>query len=176
MGTGKTFIAAAAAHMVGFQRILVLGPPHLVPKWRREVEVTVPGARAAVVKSITDLEWLRHSIGSGPLFAVMSREKAKLSYRWKAAVIERWATSKGRLVRDEETGEPFRVPCCPVCTAQVVDKDGVPLTGRRPEPPQAHLRRLRLTRLRQELCKRDQAATFSAVASTAIPFTYLVPR
>ena len=128
MGTGKTFIAAAAAHMAGFKRILVLGPPHLVPKWKREVEVTVPGARAVIVKSITDLERLRFSIGSGPLFAVMSREKAKLSYRWKAAVIERWAVSKGRLVRDEETGEPFRVPCCPDCTAQIVDKDGVPLT------------------------------------------------
>ena len=128
MGTGKTFIAAAAAHMAGFRRILVLGPPHLVPKWKREVEVTVPGARAVIVKSITDLERLRHSTGSGPLFAVMSREKAKLSYRWKAAVIERWAMSRGRLVREEETGEPFRVPCCPECTAQLVDKDGVPLT------------------------------------------------
>ena len=128
MGTGKTFIAAAAAYMAGFKRILVLGPPHLVPKWKREVEMTVPGARAVIVKSITDLERLRFSIGSGPLFAVMSREKAKLSYRWKAAVIERWAVSRGRLVRDEETGEPFRVPCCPGCTAQVVDKDGVPLT------------------------------------------------
>ena len=60
----------------------------------------------------------------------MSREKAKLSYRWKAAVIQRWATSKGRLIRTEETGEPFRVPCCPVCTAQAVDRDGVPLTDR----------------------------------------------
>ena len=114
--------------MAGFQRILVLGPPHLVPKWKREVEQTVPGARAVIVKSITDLERLRLSIGSGPLFAIMSREKAKLSYRWMPAVIERWATSKGRLVRDEETGEPFRVPCCPDCTAQIVDKDGVPLT------------------------------------------------
>ena len=128
MGTGKTFIAAAAAYMAGFKRVLVLGPPHLVPKWKREVEMTVPGARAVIVKSITDLERLRFSIGAGPLFAVMSREKAKLSYRWKAAVIERWAVSRGRLVRDEETGEPFRVPCCPGRTAQVVDKDGVPLT------------------------------------------------
>ena len=127
MGTGKTFIAAAA-HMAGFKRILVLCPPHLVPKWKREVEMTVPGARAVIVKSITDLERLRLSVGSGPLFAVMSREKAKLSYRWMPAVIERWATSKGRLLRDEETGEPFRVPCCPDCTAQIVDKDGVPLT------------------------------------------------
>ena len=128
MGTGKTFIGAAAAHMAGFQRILIICPPHLVPKWKREVEQTVPGVRAAIVESITDLERLRLSIGSGPLFAVMSREKAKLSYRWKAAVIERWAVSKGRLVREEETGEPFRVPCCPDCTAQIVDKDGVPLT------------------------------------------------
>ena len=130
MGTGKTFIGAAAAYMAGFQRVLVLCPPHLVPKWKREVEMTVPGARAAIVESITDLERLRFSIGTGPLFAVMSREKAKLSYRWKAAVIQRWATSRGRLIREEETGEPFRVPCCPDCTAQAVDKDGVPLTDK----------------------------------------------
>ena len=128
MGTGKTFIGAAAAHMAGFERILIICPPHLVPKWKREVEMTVPGVRAAIVESITDLERLRLSVGSGPLFAVMSREKAKLSYRWMPAVIHRWAVSKGRLLRDEETGEPFRVPCCPDCTAQVVDKDGVPLT------------------------------------------------
>ncbi len=128
MGTGKTFIGAAAAHMAGFVRVLVLCPPHLVPKWKREVEETVPGARAVVVESITDLEMLRFYIGSGPLFAVMSRERAKLSYRWKSAVIHRWATSGGRLIRMEETGEPFRVPCCPSCTAQVVDRDGVPLT------------------------------------------------
>ena len=134
MGTGKTFIGAAAAHMAGFQRVLVICPPHLVPKWKREIEMTVPGARAAIVESITDMERLRFSIGSGPLFAVMSRERAKLSYRWKAAVIQRWAVSGGteskpaRLLRDEETGEPFRVPCCPDCTAQITDKDGVPLT------------------------------------------------
>ena len=128
MGTGKTFIAASAAHMAGFKRILVLCPPHLTRKWKREVEATVPGARAAIVTSITDLERLRLSIGSGPLFAVMSRERAKLSYRWQPAVVRRWAASGGRLIRDEETGEPFRVPCCPICTAQIVDKDGVPLT------------------------------------------------
>ena len=128
MGTGKTFIGAAAAHMAGFRRVLVLCPPHLVPKWKREVEMTVPGARAAIVTSITDLERLRFSIGPGPLFAVMSRERAKLSYRWMPAVIYRWATSRGRLIREEETGEPFKVPCCSTCTAQIVDKDGVPLT------------------------------------------------
>ena len=61
MGTGKTFIAAAAAHMAGFRRILVLCPPHLTRKWKREVEETVPGARAVIVASITDMERLRLS-------------------------------------------------------------------------------------------------------------------
>ena len=130
MGTGKTFIAAAAAHMADFKSVLVLCPPHLTRKWKREVEETVPFARAAIVTSITELEKLRLSTGSGPLFVVMSRERAKLSYRWKPAVIYRWAKSKGRLIRMEKTGEPFRVPCCPSCTAQVVDKDGVPLTDK----------------------------------------------
>ena len=128
MGTGKTFIAAAAAHMAGFRRILVVGPPHLMRKWKREVEQTVPNARAAIVKSITDLEALRMSHGPGPLFAVMSRERAKLSYRWKPATVERWAASAGRLLRDEETGEPIRVACCPDCYAPIVDGEGVPLT------------------------------------------------
>ena len=129
MGTGKTFIGASAAYAAGFRRVLVLTPPHLTRKWKREVEQTVPKARAAIVASITDLEKLRLSTGPGPLFAIMSRERAKLSYRWQAAYIERWATSRGGLIRDEETGEPFRVPCCPICASQIVDKDGVPLTA-----------------------------------------------
>ena len=114
--------------MAGFTRILVLCPPHLTRKWKREVEETVPKARAAIVASITDLERLRLSVGSGPLFAIMSRERAKLSYRWQPVAEWRWATVEGRLVRDEETGQPFRIPCCPVCTEQIVDKDGLPLT------------------------------------------------
>ena len=128
MGTGKSFIGAAAAHAAGFRRVLILCPPHLTKKWQREVEQTVPLARTAIVASITDLERLRLSVGSGPLFAVMSRERAKLSYRWQPAVIQRWATEGARLVRDDETGEPFRVPCCPTCYGQITDKDGVPLT------------------------------------------------
>ena len=130
MGTGKTFIAASAAHAAGFRRVLVLCPPHLVRKWKREVEETVPAAQSVIVNSITDLERLRHTLTLGPLFAVMSRERAKLSYHWEPAVVERWGASGGRLVRSELTGDPFRVPCCPVCGAQAVDRDGVPLSAR----------------------------------------------
>ena len=51
--------------MAGFQRVLVICPPHLVRKWKREVEETVPLARAVIVTSITELERLRLSVGHG---------------------------------------------------------------------------------------------------------------
>ena len=127
MGTGKTFIGTAAAHLAGFRRVLVLCPPHLTRKWKREIEETIPTARAVIVSSITDLERLQRLSSVGPLYAVMSRERAKLSYRWRPSTIERLAVLDGKLACDRETGEPIRVPCCPDCFEQVVDRHGVPL-------------------------------------------------
>ena len=143
MGTGKTFIGAAAAYMAGFERILIICPPHLVPKWKREVEMTVPGVRTAIVESITDLERLRLSVGSGPLFAVMSREKAKLSYRWMPAVIQRWAVSKGKAPAGRGDGRALPHPLLPRLHGADRGQGRRAPDGRRPEPPQAHLRRLR---------------------------------
>jgi superfamily II DNA or RNA helicase len=77
MGTGKTTIGTAAAALAGFERILVLCPPHLVRKWQREVKATVPSAGAVIVRSISDLERVR-SAGGWPLFVILSREQAKL--------------------------------------------------------------------------------------------------
>ena len=127
MGTGKTFIGTAAAHLAGFRRVLVLCPPHLTRKWKREIEETIPAARAVIVSSITDLKQLQQLSTVGPLYAVMSRERAKLSYRWRPSTIERLAASDCKLARDKETGEPIRVPCCPDCFEHVVDRHGVPL-------------------------------------------------
>lgn len=48
MGTGKTIMATAVAavmHAEGHRRTLVLSPPHLVYKWRREILETVPSAK-----------------------------------------------------------------------------------------------------------------------------------
>ena len=51
----------------------------------------------------------------------MSREKAKLSYRW--------AVSRGRLLSGRGDGRAVPGPLLPPTgTAQIVDKDGVPLT------------------------------------------------
>ena len=118
MGTGKTYIGAAAAHMNGNRNVLVLCPPHLVPKWKREIEMTVPGARASIVRTITDLQRLSQiDPGGGPRFTIMSRETAKLSYRWEAAYITRLPARKNAARRN----------CCPGCFQQILDKDGIPV-------------------------------------------------
>ena len=126
MGTGKTFIGTAAAHAAGFERVLVIMPPHLVEKWKREVEMTVPGASAVIVESVTDLERAKTARGR-PLFVIMSRERAKLSYRWKPAVCWKPARAFGRLVRDEDTGDLITTPRCPECNTEIQDDDGVSL-------------------------------------------------
>lgn len=52
MGTGKTMMAIAVAavmHAAGYRRTLVISPPHLVYKWRREILETIPAARVWVL-------------------------------------------------------------------------------------------------------------------------------
>ena len=152
----RRHLGAAAAYMAGFQRILIICPPHLTRKWKRELEQTVPFARAAIVTSITDLERLRLSIGSGPLFAVMSREKRQavlpLDARRDLQLVPSPAVSRTR--RQGSCGRRRRVspsasPAAPTARRRSSDKDGVPLTVRRPEPQEAHLRRLRRSPLWQ---------------------------
>ena len=127
MGTGKSYIAAAAAYLAGCQRILVLAPPHLVKKWRREILQTVPVARATIVRTIGDLEGVRNRTGAIH-FVICSRERAKLSYRWVPAVVERRIRDdEGRLTRGDE-GRIVTLLCCPTCFVPASDEEDVPLT------------------------------------------------
>ena len=131
MGVGKTFIAIAAAQLAGFRRVLVLCPPHLVGKWRREIEDTIPLVRTGIADSITDLEQLRRQEGSGPQYVVMSHSRAKLGHRFRPAYwMRRLKDEDGKPVRDEEAGQFVMTPACPDCTAQIVDAEGVPVPHR----------------------------------------------
>jgi DNA-directed RNA polymerase subunit RPC12/RpoP len=117
MGTGKTHMAIRAALELDPKgAFLVLCPPHLVEKWAREVREE--GAHAVILRERQDLEALPHA--PRPLFAVLSRERAKLGPGWEPAVAYRSALRKavhlgeggpkaeGRKVRVE-------VPVCPRC-------------------------------------------------------------
>src|SRR2546427_201251 len=110
MGLGKTYISIAAAAALGFTKILVVCPPHLVSKWRGEVKQTVPTATALAAERIGQLEKaLREN--QPPLFVILSREKAKLGYYWKGHATR---MRDGALV-------------CPECRTPLIDRDGLPL-------------------------------------------------
>ena len=120
MGCGKSMCSIASAYKAGLQRILVMAPPHLVEKWAREVHETVPGVRTRIVESMTQVEALRFEVGTGPLFVILSREKAKLSHSWRPAYVERkrYLTGEGRPYA-------YTVPSCPRCGVVLETEEGL---------------------------------------------------
>jgi SNF2 family DNA or RNA helicase len=111
MGLGKTYISIAAAVALGHTKILVVCPPHLVSKWRREVKQTVPMATALAAERIGELESALNQKRQ-PLFLILSREKAKLGYYWK-----------GHAARLKDS-----TFVCPRCRTPLIDRDGVPVS------------------------------------------------
>jgi len=68
MGTGKTMMAICAAAVMqrSHPRTLVISPPHLVYKWRREILETVPNARVWVLNGPDTLRKMnRTGFGGG---------------------------------------------------------------------------------------------------------------
>jgi len=52
MGTGKTTISTGVLELLDAYPAIVLCPPHLVPKWIREIEEVIPGAHARELRRI----------------------------------------------------------------------------------------------------------------------------
>lgn len=120
MGCGKTLVAIATAAVLwheGYRRTLVLLPPHLVYKWRREILMTVPGARVWVLNgpdTLLKLMLLREKLNhpaSGPEFFILGRVRMRLGYHWKPACASR------------RQGE-FTFGVCPDCGQGITDGDG----------------------------------------------------
>lgn len=119
MSTGKTKISLdAAMHFNPRGRYLVLCPPTLVEKWKREAEQE--GFQGIILDSPQSVRTLRY--WKGPLIAILSREKAKLGPGWQSAVVYRT-----RLVREGRERFHYRVPTCPRCGKIATDAEGVPL-------------------------------------------------
>ena len=127
MGVGKSLIAAAAAYLMGMKNTLVLCPPHLVHKWQKEITRTLPSCEVIQVRSITGLRESFRSPRSVPRFFILSRERAKLSYRWKPA-----AVSIRRVLPIDDDGTMKRafypILACPVCFTEVKDHEGIPVS------------------------------------------------
>lgn len=99
MGTGKTMMGIAAAAVLshyGYRRTLVICPPHLVYKWRREILETIPDAQVWVLNGPDTLRQLikiraRHKgIGrDNPAFFVLGRVRMRMGFDWKPVAVKR---------------------------------------------------------------------------------------
>lgn len=127
MGTGKTMMAIAAAHVLhkeGYERALVVCPPHLVYKWRREIKQTVPGAKVWILngpdtlKKLLQLRLLTDK-PTGPEFFVMGRVRMRMGFNWTPSFVTRKRWHSGR---DGDCGM-INVAACPDCWTDIVDVD-----------------------------------------------------
>ena len=138
MGTGKTIMAIAAAAVLyaeskTYARTLVISPPHLVYKWRREIKQTVPGARVWILngpdtlRKLLSLRALRET-PKVPEFFILGRVRMRMGFHWKPAFAVRRT-----VYRDELGGmQQARYASCPDCgvylTHSMVDGTDVPMS------------------------------------------------
>ena len=146
MGTGKTTISTGVLELLDAYPAIVLCPPHLVPKWIREIEEVIPDSHARELRRIgrnsdevydaNDVrdfleqyqqanEMAQRTGGAKPKWvAIVAHTSAKFGAGWQPAVITRKA-------RDPLTGNFVDACACPGCGKVVmVEKDGffVPVT------------------------------------------------
>lgn len=122
MGCGKTTVGIATAavlHAEGYRRTLVLSPPHLVYKWRREILETVAGAKVWVLNgpdTLVKLMKLREALHvpvQGQEFFVLGRVRMRMGFHWKPAFVRRRVHGG--------------VGACPQCGEVITDLDGEPI-------------------------------------------------
>ncbi|RUS67429.1 hypothetical protein CUZ56_01374 [Saezia sanguinis] len=127
MGTGKTIMAIAASKLmqsVGYRRTLVLSPPHLVYKWRREILDTVPDARVWVLNgpdTLAKLLKLRADLelpfDGKPEYFILGRIRMRMGFHWRLAYQKR---------RPHLSRSYFIA--CPDCGEIIRNRDGEPIT------------------------------------------------
>ncbi len=126
MGVGKTSLSTGVLEILNSYPAIVMCPPHLVPKWIREIEETVPGTRAMEIARIGrnaddpgDVNDVRNflrryeagELGDKPV-AVIAHTSAKYGAGWEHAVVRR------KLI-DDEDGRAFEALCCPTCGSPI---------------------------------------------------------
>ena len=122
MGTGKTMMAICAAALMQktHPRTLVISPPHLVYKWRREILDTVPGAKVWVLNgpdTLRKLLMLRKTLGlktSQPEFFVLGRVRMRMGFHWQPAFT---------VLRQRVDDKTFTLAACPDCMRPITRED-----------------------------------------------------
>ncbi len=126
--SGKTITALATAALLRVTRALVVAPTHLLPKWRREIQTTVPGAVVLDLRRVRDIDralTLRHS-QTQPVFLLLSRDQGKLGAPWRHVATQQYLSRHD----PKSLMLPRRIPLVQGAEALpylAADEDGAPL-------------------------------------------------
>lgn len=137
MGTGKTMMAislAAVAFSEGYQRSMVICPPHLVYKWRREIIETIPNAVVWVLNgpdTLVKLLKIRESMQQGnqaeyPEFFIIGRVRMRMGYHWKPS----FAIKQHHFRNINDEVGTNHLLACPDCGEVYLDEDENPIQAR----------------------------------------------
>ncbi len=133
MGSGKSSISAAVIDLLNAYPALIICPPHLVPKWIREVEEVIPGVHAREIRrigrnaedpgDINDVRAFLEDYDAGRVgkkaVAVVANTAAKFGAGWKPAAMRKRTT-------DPLTGQRIWAYACPTCgTVIETEENGV---------------------------------------------------
>jgi len=133
MGTGKTISAIAVAHLIpkANYRVLIMCPGHLVQKWIREIQSTIPRCRVINLngRGLKEMEELRYAGKPAcPEFYVIGKERAKNHHQWRPGIVNLKHLDEIRCpecgtILDDLKGKR---PKCPKCEEPLyqADKDG----------------------------------------------------
>lgn len=139
MGTGKTLMGIAVAallHTQGYKRTLVISPPHLVYKWRREIIQTVPKARVWILNGPDTLRKLlqirsMRDKPEHPEFFILGRVRMRMGFDWRPVFNTRiWGKGGGS---DADEHQILRVAACSSCGEVIYDENNTPLQAGMPE-------------------------------------------
>lgn len=141
MGTGKTMMSIAVAQVLqqaeGYKRTLVVSPPHLVYKWRREILETIPGAKVTVLNgpcTLGQLLKLRASlVEGGPTnereFFVLGRVRMRMGFHWRPSFSIRKVLHRAEWdgLGERPPAKVVALAACPHCGTIVTDSEDNPV-------------------------------------------------
>jgi len=140
MGTGKTLmgicVSALMQHEYSRKPVLVISPPHLVYKWRREILDTVPQAMVHVVNgsnAIGELIRFRRALVEGRLdpkrvhYLIFGRVRMRMGFYWRPACWKRPYRFTMTNDKGERTVGSYDAVACPACGAYQTNSADEPI-------------------------------------------------
>ena len=139
MGTGKTLmgicVSALMQHEYSRKPVLVISPPHLVYKWRREILDTVPDAVVTVINgsnAIRELQLFRKRLrditqSDRPHYLVIGRVRMRMGFYWRPSYWTRPYRFMATLSDGKQRLESYPAIACQHCGSYCTDSEGRPL-------------------------------------------------